>query len=158
LTRGALAEMRTLLFELRPAALMDAEMGYLVRQLAESITGRSRIPVEVRVDGQCDLPADIKVALYRITQEALNNVAKHAGADLASVSLKCRPDEVSLVIRDNGKGFDLAHTRPGSLGLGIMRERARAVGADLTVNSQPGMGSEVMVRVKIAGRAVPTGE
>jgi len=88
LTRGALAEMRTLLLELRPSALIEAELGDLLRQLAESITGRARVPVSVEVEGECALPPEVKVALYRIAQEALNNVAKHAAASQAAVSLR----------------------------------------------------------------------
>jgi len=91
LTRGALAEMRTLLLELRLSALIDAELGDLLRQLAESITGRAQLPVAVEVEGQCALPPTVKVALYRIAQEALNNVTKHAGASRVSVRLRCAP-------------------------------------------------------------------
>jgi signal transduction histidine kinase len=148
LTRGALAEMRTLLFELRPAALVDAELGYLLHQLSQSITGRSRIPVELLVEGECDLQPEIKLALYRITQEALNNVAKHAGASRAEVNVSCKSGEVSLIIRDNGKGFDITTVHPESLGLGIMRERAKGIGAELEINSKIGVGSEVVVKVK----------
>jgi signal transduction histidine kinase len=148
LTRGALAEMRTLLFELRPAALADAELSYLLHQLAESITGRSRIPVEVFFEGECNLAPDAKVALYRITQEALNNVAKHAHANQARVNVSCKMDAVSLVISDNGQGFDVARVHAESLGLGIMRERARGIGAELQINSQIGSGSEITVKVR----------
>jgi signal transduction histidine kinase len=148
LTRGALAEMRTLLFELRPAALADAELGYLLHQLAESITGRARIPVTVSVEGECNLQPEVKVALYRITQEALNNVAKHANANQARVNVSCKPGEVSLVIRDNGKGFDVGSVHPESLGLGIMRDRAKGIGAELTINGKIGAGSEVVVKVR----------
>jgi signal transduction histidine kinase len=79
--------MRTLLLELRPTALVDAELGALLRQLADSITGRARIPVSVEVIGHCEQAPELKVALYRIAQEALNNVAKHSGATQATVSL-----------------------------------------------------------------------
>jgi signal transduction histidine kinase len=91
LTRGALAEMRTLLLELRPAALVEANLGDLLRQLAESVSGRSGIPVIVSLEG-CpvpDLPDDVHVALYRIAQEALNNVVKHAQATRVAVTLRC---------------------------------------------------------------------
>ena len=153
LTRGALAEMRTLLLELRPSALVDAELGDLLRQLAESITGRARVPVTVEIEGECDLPSEVKVALYRIAHEALNNVAKHAGASQAMVSLRCSPpsqrDEagmrVELCIRDDGRGFDMENVPPESLGLGIMRERAEAIGAMLKIDSQVGHGTEVVV-------------
>ena len=143
LTRGALAEMRTLLLELRPAALADAEMGELLRQLAEATTGRARVPVTVDVTEECALPPDAKVALYRIAQEALNNVAKHAGAGHATVSLCCEPGRVELCVSDDGRGFDPSEISPDSLGLGIMRERVEAIGATLTVDSQIGCGTEV---------------
>ena len=144
LTRGALAEMRTLLLELRPAALTDADLSELLHQLAESITGRARVPVDVNIQGGCDLPVDVKVALYRIAQESLNNVAKHSGATEASVRLVCG-DEVKLEIVDNGNGFDAEGTPPDSLGLGIMRERAEAIGAELRVESKMGEGTTVAV-------------
>jgi PAS domain S-box-containing protein len=149
LTRGALAEMRTLLFELRPSALVDAELSYLMHQLAESITGRSRIPVEVFVEGECDVRPETKVALYRITQEALNNMVKHANATKALVNLRCKPDEISLIVSDNGKGFDITKVHPESLGLGIMRDRVKGISGELSISSEPGAGTEVVVRVKI---------
>jgi signal transduction histidine kinase len=148
LTRGALAEMRTLLFELQPAALADAELAYLLHQLAESITGRTRITVKVLVEGKCELPPNIKVALYRITQEALNNVAKHANATIANIKVTCQSGVTELSISDNGKGFDTAGVRPESLGLGIMRDRAQEIGADIEIQSVIGSGTTVTVRRK----------
>jgi len=145
LTRGALAEMRTLLLELRPSALTDADMTELLRQLAESITGRARVPVDVNIEGDCDLPVDVKVALYRIAQESLNNVAKHAGATHATVLMYCG-SEVSLEIVDDGLGFDVDSIPPDSLGLGIMRERAKEIDAELSVDSEIGEGTRVHVQ------------
>jgi len=145
LTRGALAEMRTLLLELRPDALVEAEVGYLLTQLGESITGRSRVPVTVTVKGTCVMPVDVKVALYRIAQEALNNVAKHSGANEAKVDLLCRAGRVTMQVSDNGKGFAPQGVPPNSLGLNIMKERARETGATLAVRSQPGKGAKVKV-------------
>ena len=89
LTRGALAEMRTLLLELRPSALVEANLGDLLRQLAESVSGRAGIPVTVVVDGcpPSDLPDEVHIAFYRIAQEALNNVMKHPRA--AEQKLRC---------------------------------------------------------------------
>jgi signal transduction histidine kinase len=141
LTRGALAEMRTLLLELRPAALAEANLPDLLQQLGEAVAGRSRIPIDVHVDTAIDVPAGVGVALYRIAQEALNNVAKHSGARHASVLLRDSGDEepereaLELVVADDGSGFDLGAARPGSLGLSIMTERAESIGARLELSS-----------------------
>jgi PAS domain S-box-containing protein len=126
LTRGALAEMRTLLFELRPAALADADLNDLLRQLAESVTGRARVPVTLDVDGSCEAPTDVKIALYRIAQEALNNIAKHSGATEAKVSLHCSANHILLQITDNGHGFDMSQATSGSFGLNNIKEIGRA--------------------------------
>ena len=160
LNRGALAEMRGLLMELRPAALVEASMVDLLQQLGQAVSGREGIPVTVLVDEPCSLPADVHVALYRIAQEALNNVVKHAQASQVEVSLHClRPDsqqasstfqirrgeEFTLRIRDDGLGFDPPSASQERLGLGIMRERAQSVGASLEIESQVGRGTLVTV-------------
>ena len=145
LTRGALAEMRTLLLELRPAALIEAELPHLLEQLAEAITGRTTIPVVVNSLGDCILPDVVKVAFYRIAQEALNNVAKHSGATEVVVSLICEKEEVTLTIKDNGAGFDINTISPESLGVGIMKERAEDIRASLTIHSQVNEGTEIEV-------------
>jgi len=90
-------------------------------------------------------PDEVKIALYRIAQEALNNVAKHAGAAEVKVDLICQPEKVTLTITDDGQGFDMSSLAPDSLGLGIMRERAADIGASLSVESSIGHGTEIMV-------------
>ncbi len=145
LTRGALAEMRTLLLELRPAALAEANLPDLLKQLGEAVTGRARIPVKVEAEeSEEPLPSEVRVALYRIAQEALNNVAKHSGAAQATVRLTCEGTGIRLLIKDDGAGFD-PEARTGRLGLGIMHERADAVGASLDIRSAPGQGTSVSV-------------
>jgi signal transduction histidine kinase len=148
LTRGALAEMRTLLLELRPSALAEAELPFLMKQLGESIAGRSRIPVNVSIEGQCSLPIEAKIAFYRIAQEALNNVSKHSGAKQAVVSLECSAEQAELSVIDDGQGFDVAANSGKSLGLGIIRERAREIGASLSIQSQAGAGTSITVIYK----------
>ena len=145
LTRGALAEMRTLLFELRPAALADAELSDLLHQLAESVMGRALLPVTLEIEGTCKIPADIKVALYRIAQESLNNIVKHSGASRVQVTLHCQLQEVVLHIIDNGQGFDISKVASGSFGLGNMHERASQVGAALKIESKLNEGTEITV-------------
>jgi len=106
LTRGALAEMRTLLLELRPTALVEASLGDLLRQLADAVTGRARIPVSVILEGKGTLPAEVQIAFYRIAQESLNNVTKHSGASRVTIRMRQTPDSVTLEVEDDGRGFD----------------------------------------------------
>jgi two-component system nitrate/nitrite sensor histidine kinase NarX len=146
LTRGALAEMRGLLAELRPQVLVDSELGDLLRQLGNAFTGRTNIPVVVTTLGQGALPADVQVAFYRLCQEAFHNIAKHARANQVSIQLEYDAGALELHIRDDGQGFDPEHTPSGHYGLSMMRERAEAVGMMLSVDSQPGHGTEIAIR------------
>jgi GAF domain-containing protein/HAMP domain-containing protein len=155
LTRGALAEMRTLLLELRPTALAESNLQDLLGQLGEAVTGRSGLPVSVQVAGEPHLPADVHVALYRIAQEALNNVVKHAKASEVVVRLRCAAPSgnseaaysstAKLEVSDNGIGFDPGSIPADRLGLGIIRERAEAIGATLEIRTGPGSGTTVRV-------------
>jgi len=101
------------------------------------------------VDTSLDLPPEVRVAVYRITQEALNNVAKHSGAEQAEVKLRDYREDgrsaIELVVEDNGDGFDPAEARSGRLGIAIMAERAEAIGARLQVDSRPGEGTRIRV-------------
>jgi signal transduction histidine kinase len=147
LSRGALAEMRTLLLELRPAALVETDLRHLLRQLGEATAGRTGLPVVVKAEEICPLPDDVHVALYRIAQEALNNTVKHARASRVEIYLRCLDGRtgIELSVRDDGRGFDAAEIAPDRLGLGILRERAQAIGAELEIRSQPGEGTRVGV-------------
>ena len=166
LTRGALAEMRTLLLELRPSALIEADLEDLLRQLAEAVTGRSRVPISVTISGKGQLPSEVRVALYRIAQEALNNVAKHANASEAQINLRFNPRDneqpesrtwrVALEIIDNGTGFDASQSRPTHLGLKIMRERAESIDAELSITSSATDGTQVVVRWPGAHKSIRT--
>jgi PAS domain S-box-containing protein len=154
LTRGALAEMRTLLVELRPNALVEVPLQTLLRQLTDAMIGRSRIDIQLNLEGECNLPADVKVGFYRITQEALNNVVKHAKARQVVLTLRMG-EEVRLTVSDDGAGFDPSGVTADHLGLKIMRERAEAMGAKLSVYSEPDEGTQISVvwkyRIPIPG-------
>jgi signal transduction histidine kinase len=141
-----MAEMRALLAELRPSTLTDAELGDLLRLLGNAFTGRTNIPANVKVLGQGALPADVQVAIYRVCQEALNNVAKHADASLVEIDLKHEENAIELSIHDDGQGFDPEQTTSGHYGLSMMHERAERVGARLSITSQPGQGTELTIR------------
>jgi signal transduction histidine kinase len=145
LVRGALAEMRSLLFELRPAALEHADLGSLLNQQADALTGRTRIPVIVDVKGERELSPEVTVAFYRITQEAFNNIEKHAQADQVTAILHRSADEARLTIQDNGRGFDPASIPAERMGVQFMRERAEDIGATFELKSRPGQGTQVCV-------------
>ena len=145
LVRGALGEMRTLLFELRPSALAAADLKTLLEHLGDALTGRTRIQVEERFRWAADPPIEVKIVLYRIAQEAFNNLAKHSEASHAEVELRSNPDQVLLSILDNGIGFDPATVTADKLGLRIMQERAEEIGAQLELLSERGQGTQVTV-------------
>jgi PAS domain S-box-containing protein len=146
LTRGAQADMRLLLAELRPSTLTDAELGDLLRLLGSALAGRTNIPIEVTVKGEGKLPTEVQVTLYRLCQEGLSNIAKHAGASRVDILLQYDPGRVELHIRDDGRGFNPQQDLPGHYGLSMMHERAAAIGASLSINSQPGQGAEIVIR------------
>ena len=148
LTRAAQAEMRALLAELRPSAITDTDLGDLLHLLANALTGRVNIPVTVTVAKEIILPTEIQVTFYRICQEALNNIAKHAKASLVEIELKRDAATIELHIRDDGRGFDPERIAPmhEHYGLGIMRERAQATSTLLNITSQPGHGTEIVLR------------
>jgi len=141
LTRGALAEMRTLLLELRPAALTQTRLSDLIKQLCDAFIGRSRLPITLIVEGERNLPPEVQIACYRIAQESLNNVFKYARAKQVNVSLFLSPSGLRFEVCDNGIGFDMSTSKPTSLGMRIMRERAEAISADLHISSTPGSGT-----------------
>ncbi len=146
LIRGAMAEMRALLAELRPTTLTDTELGELLLLLGNAFTGRTNIPVDVTVTGEGKLPAETQVALYRICQEALNNIAKHAKANLVEIEMRHISTGLALHICDNGCGFDTNDAITfGHYGMNMMKEHAEAVGAKLAISSQPGKGTEIII-------------
>ncbi|MFV9672131.1 MAG: sensor histidine kinase [Acidimicrobiia bacterium] len=143
LTRGALAEMRTLLRELRPYTITETDLATLVTHLSDGLAARHDIPATVHVDMTGSLPQDVHLAIYRITQEALNNVAKHANASSLSVGLIGTASRVNLAVVDDGYGFEATDISAGSMGLDIMRERADEIGAELAISSEQDIGTTV---------------
>jgi signal transduction histidine kinase len=145
LSRGALAEMRTLLLELRPSALTQVSLSELIKQLCESAIGRSRLPVQYSVEGKRNLPLDVKIAFYRITQEALNNVVKYANATDVKIDLLKTKSFIEVSIRDNGIGFEENKVTSNHFGLRIMRERAESIGAELRIVTELNLGTTVTI-------------
>jgi signal transduction histidine kinase len=145
LTRGALAEMRTLLRELRPQTIAATDLNTLLKQLGDGVAARHDIPVEVEVGQLSEIPPEVHVSLYRIAQEALNNITKHAEASRVAVKLDCVGATVQLSITDDGQGFDLGDVPREHMGLDIMQERADAIGATATISSRLGAGTSIAV-------------
>lgn len=152
LTRGALAEMRTLLLEMRPEALEQSDFKSLLSQQADAFIGRVRVPLNLEIYGDCEFTPEVKLVFYRVAQEALNNIAKHSGARQVELLLECQPDHVNLLIKDDGLGFDLGSIPPGHMGMVIMRERANSIGAVLKIESQAGQGATVELDWRSARR------
>jgi PAS domain S-box-containing protein len=148
LQRDALAEMRALIFELRPGNIEEYGLVHALRTHSASLSGRVGLPVVVEADPDLALdrlPIDVEVALYRIAQEALHNVVKHAGAREVRVGIARVPDGVRMTVADDGRGFDPADVPDGHLGLAGMRARAERLGGDLLVSTGPGQGTLIDV-------------
>ncbi len=149
LVSDALGEARRAIVGLRPVVLDDLGLGAALTSLATSLGGPAE--VEVDLDDGCRAAPHVETALYRIAQEALQNVVKHAGARHVAVRLRNEGDTVELVVTDDGVGYDTVVTgSPDSYGLTGMRERAALVGAQLQLRSSPGGGTAVIVRAPSA--------
>ncbi|MBC7436291.1 MAG: GAF domain-containing protein [Bdellovibrionales bacterium] len=146
LLQSAITTSRNIMAELRPPGLDDHGLGVAIRILAESLEDRLPIAVSVSdVDFELRLPHLVEAALFRIAQEAVLNLTKHANAQEVEISFVRKAQEVRLVIADDGCGFDANRlAESGSYGLQIMRERAEAVNAKLTIDSAPGRGTRII--------------
>ena len=142
--RGAMAEMRTMVIELRPAAVSGKSLGQLLDTLVEANQPRISEPISIVVEGDRMLPLDVTIAFYRIAQEAFHNVAQHAEATEVDIKIVFDQEGVMLSVRDNGRGFDQNMIPAGHFGLSIMGSRAEEVGGNLVIESEPGAGTEVI--------------
>ncbi|MDR7270650.1 signal transduction histidine kinase/ligand-binding sensor domain-containing protein [Pelomonas saccharophila] len=143
-----MATMRTLVSQLRPPAL-DGGLATALQWLASEFTQVSGVPCSVQVEADLgELPADFAIMVFRIAQESLNNVRRHAKAGQASLRLARDGDHGELTVSDDGIGFDTAHRREGYGVLG-MEERARLLGGEVAVESAPGHGCVVRLRFRL---------
>jgi signal transduction histidine kinase len=157
LTRGALAEMRSLLMELRPSAMAEAKLQDLLKQLSEAVIGRTGLEIKLELDPILHLSSEVNICLYRIAQEALTNIVKHAHANkvwircTAERNISSRADmgaktNVTMQVEDDGCGFEAKAISPDHFGLYNIRERANGIGAQVEIQSKPGCGTIVTVR------------
>jgi signal transduction histidine kinase len=144
-TATALAEMRILLFELRPSALTQISLRQLFEQYLQPIRDRHQFDLILEIPDLPPLPPEVQIGLYRIVQEALNNIDKHAQAQRVIVRCTTAENYIKVQIVDDGIGFDVQTADPSRMGLNIMRERAESINAVLSIKSQPGSGTEITV-------------
>ncbi len=154
LTSGALDSVRRMAMDLRPASLDDLGLLPALQSYAEQFSNGTQIAVSMEVEGLGRrLPRDVELVLYRVFQEALTNISKHASATTALVQIKRKGGEVTLVIEDDGDGFDpgqLSPTQGSGLGLFGMRERLTLVGGVVEVESEKGKGTRIVARVPLS--------
>ncbi len=136
-TQLAMAELRAMLYELRPQSLADTDIKTLLEQLVQAFSNRSTMEIDLTISGDelGEIDLVVKVALYRISQEALNNAIQHANATRADISLSLEENRLCLCVIDNGNGFNIDEQKAGHMGLRIMRERAESIQAKLDISS-----------------------
>ena len=149
LNRESQQELKLIIDELRPAALQGKGLAYALKQYANRWQEHTGIKVKIVVNGERSLPLDVEQVLYRVFQEALSNVARHAEADSVGLSLSLSPEKVTLVVADNGRGFDVEGVSPSSYGLSGMKTRLHEVGGTLKVDSMPSAGTSISAEVPL---------
>jgi two-component system NarL family sensor kinase len=150
LARENLVEARRSVLDLRAATLGGRSLPEALADLLAEYESRWRLQTKLEVFGASrPLPAGIEAALYRMAQEALANVVRHARARSASVTLTLAPNQVSLVVEDDGMGFDVGRPAAGGYGLIGLNERAHLLGGRLAVKSGPGAGTRLEVVVPL---------
>jgi|GEM_PF-6259086 len=155
LAEGGTAEMKALLFALRPEALAEEGLVVALQKHAAALSARYKLHVTTHLADEPDVPLGVKQGLYRITQEALHNIVKHARASSVTLTLTGEGQLLTLGIRDDGQGFDPRQAFPGHMGLKSMRDRAQSLGGRLDLQTAPGAGVHLRVLVPVA--TVPGG-
>jgi PAS domain S-box-containing protein len=153
LAEAGTAEMKALIFELRPESLEKEGLVAALEKQAAALRARHEIEVEADLCDEPDVPLEVKEDIYRIAQEVLHNTVKHARASKVGISMRCSSEHITLDILDDGIGFDARGEFPGHLGLRSMRERAGRLGGTLEVDSAPEEGTRV--RASIPFRVAP---
>jgi signal transduction histidine kinase len=145
--QGTVSDVRRIVEGLRPPALDELGLPGALAQLADRLTAGTGLIVDVDVPAVLRVPAAVEVAAYRVAQEALTNVVRHAGAGRACVRVRPADGDLLVEVRDDGRG--VPGPREGGVGLGSMRERAEELGGRLEVDSGPGRGTRVLARLPL---------
>jgi signal transduction histidine kinase len=149
LAEAGLTEMRALIFELRPESMATEGLLAALNKQVAVLRARYKLNVEADLVDEPDLPVEMKEALYRVAQEALHNIVRHARASTVILRLASQQKEVNLEVRDNGRGFDPASSFPGHLGLRSMQERIAKAGGSLSIESDQGQGTRICARIPL---------
>jgi signal transduction histidine kinase len=147
LNRETQQELKLIIEELRPPALEGRGLAQALSETAARWQEHTGIKVQTTISGERTLPLDVEQALYRVVQESLSNVARHAEADTVQIALTMTPEQVTLSLADNGRGFEPAAVTPNSLGLAGMKQRLAEVGGTLTIESILSVGTKVIAEV-----------
>lgn len=158
LAETGLTEMRALIFELRPESLQTEGLVVALRKLVNALGSRNQFEVQLEAETEPQISFELKESIYRIVQEALNNVVKHAKASRVEVLLDEKTDELRVSISDNGKGFDTSQDFAGHLGLHSMRERTEQFGGNFEIHSVLDQGTSIHVRFPLKVRDQSAGE
>ena len=149
-----IGHVRALSLDLRPPMLDELGLSAALRGYLEAVTRRSGIQIQLseEVPIASDLPQEIAITAFRVVQEAITNVIRHAGAATATVRIRCQPGLLSISVRDNGRGFNVPETldraaRGAHLGLLGLTERVRGLGGSVTIDSSPGHGAKLRIRI-----------
>jgi signal transduction histidine kinase len=149
LAEESLTDMRRILLELKPDSFEEEDLEDLIGQIIKSARLRSNMDIKIKVIGEkADLDARVKEALYRISQESINNSIKHSGASKLNIELKFLPENLNLKIEDNGNGFNTEKIDKNKYGLYIIKERAKTIGALIDIKSNKGKGTKTTLTYK----------
>jgi signal transduction histidine kinase len=149
LAAAGLAEMRALIFELRPESLETEGLAIALAKQGASIQARHGIQVQIELGDEPELVLATKESLYRVAREALHNVVKHANATRVTVRMRCDENYLQLDVIDNGVGFETNKEFPGHLGLHSMRERVMQLGGQISIESKVGEGTQLTVTMPV---------
>jgi signal transduction histidine kinase len=148
LVRSAVDQMRMILIELQPDTLTNTGLEVLLQQLCDVLSRQISIPIKFTANTKLIFEEKVQIAIYRIAQEALHNINKHANATHVEVTLLTADDDLQLTIKDNGIGFDQNSMSEVQFGIRGMKERAQGINADLLLQSQVGLGTKIILRIQ----------
>jgi signal transduction histidine kinase len=157
LVSDVIQELTFLIQEMYPLALKEKGLATSLREYAFEWENRTDIPVAVKIDGEHRLKLEVEQALYRIVQETLANIARHSQARKATLNVHYNEDHIEVEIADNGRGFAHGNSSNG-IGLRLICERAESVGGRVSIESEPGKGTRVLINIPAENEKITPGE